>query len=503
MSGRATFATDRFRLATAATRMSERRTSPDFSGPVPASEPADAGGTVVAVALAVMTSPSDRTIQARGVGPGGPSARRDDSPGARSGPAEPDDLRATDGAEATDRRPAIGQHDRPRVADRHPHTILEAIGRRPSRLLGRQSCQSSDQPGASGRCVPELSRPLCDEPVGVGELGLEGAALARRSSTCLRGWSITAWLRHRTTPHCFSLRAAAPPAGTSRFAHPVADGDPRPGRQRPVARRSLDSGLMDLHVIGPLASPAERAAVDAVLGPPESGWVGGPRDAAIEGHAARGGHATRARRSQLLPALHAVQSRIGWISQPALNYICKRLAVAAGRGVRRRDVLRPLRHEAAAAGRGPRLRRHRLPAGRRGSDLRRPGARARPGRRAGPATAASTWLRSPCLGLCDLRAGGDDHRRRRGRRDLRSLAPVDAVGVARRARVATAAPATGARTDRVPQAGGPRSRLLGRVGVVDPTSLDDYRASGGYAALARAHRDRARRRSSPRSPPRS
>src|SRR6478735_3265770 len=69
---------------------------------------------------------------------------------------------------------------------------------------------------------------------------------------------------------------------------------------------------MDLHVIGPLASPAERAAVDAVLGPAESGWV----------------DATRARRSQLLPALHAVQSRIGWISQPALNYVSRRLAVA-------------------------------------------------------------------------------------------------------------------------------------------------------------------------------
>src|SRR6266404_6298688 len=84
---------------------------------------------------------------------------------------------------------------------------------------------------------------------------------------------------------------------------------------------------MDLHVIGPLASPAERAAVDAVLGPPESGWVGGPRDSGTDGHAAHGGHATRSRRSQLLPALHAVQSRIGWISTPALNYICKRLAV--------------------------------------------------------------------------------------------------------------------------------------------------------------------------------
>jgi NADH-quinone oxidoreductase subunit F len=35
----------------------------------------------------------------------------------------------------------------------------------------------------------------------------------------------------------------------------------------------------------------------------------------------------------------------------------------------------------------------------------------------------------------------------------------------------------------VPQTGDPGLRLLARVGVVDPTSLEDYRASGGYRAL--------------------
>ena len=38
----------------------------------------------------------------------------------------------------------------------------------------------------------------------------------------------------------------------------------------------------------------------------------------------------------------------------------------------------------------------------------------------------------------------------------------------------------------MPQAGDAGLRLLARVGVVDPTSLDDYRAHGGYRALARA-----------------
>ena len=39
---------------------------------------------------------------------------------------------------------------------------------------------------------------------------------------------------------------------------------------------------------------------------------------------------------------------------------------------------------------------------------------------------------------------------------------------------------------RIPQAGDPSLRLLRRVGVVDPGSLDEYRAHGGYAALRRA-----------------
>src|SRR5207237_40907 len=44
-------------------------------------------------------------------------------------------------------------------------------------------------------------------------------------------------------------------------------------------------------------------------------------------HVAFGGHEARAQRHLLLPALHAVQSRVGWVSEGALNYICKRLTV--------------------------------------------------------------------------------------------------------------------------------------------------------------------------------
>ena len=67
-----------------------------------------------------------------------------------------------------------------------------------------------------------------------------------------------------------------------------------------------------------------------------------------------------------------------------------------------------------------------------------------------------------------------------------AAAPVDAAGI-----VARMGPGPGARAgtpddDAVPQAGQPDLRLLARVGVVDPTSLDDYRAHGGFRALERA-----------------
>jgi NADH-quinone oxidoreductase subunit F len=235
---------------------------------------------------------------------------------------------------------------------------------------------------------------------------------------------------------------------------------------------------MDLHVIGPLASPAERAAVDAVLGPPESGWVGGARRPGLDGHVARGGHALRGRRSELLPALHAVQDRIGWISQPALNYICRRLAVAPAEayGVAtfyalfattpRPPVVAHVCDDIACRLAGAEetceaLERTFGPAG--GAD----------------AEGRAGWLRSPCLGLCErapaalITAAGHQPR-------VVSAAPVDAAGVVAR----LDGRGTPRRRERIPQHGDPSLRLLRRVGVVDPSSLDDYRAHGGYAALA-------------------
>jgi NADH-quinone oxidoreductase subunit F len=242
---------------------------------------------------------------------------------------------------------------------------------------------------------------------------------------------------------------------------------------------------MDLHVIGPLASPAERAAVDSVLGPAESGWRGGARDTGIDGHVARGGHDARSRRDLLIPALHAVQSRIGWISQPALNYISRRLTVppAEAYGVAtfyalfattaRPPVVAHVCDDLACRLAGSEelcadLERTLGPAGEPGADGRR------------------TWLRSPCLGLCE-RAPAAMITRAGTEPETSVAAPVDAAGIA--ARLDDAGAKLGSEpsvASSVPQAGEPGLRLLARVGVVDPTSLDDYRASGGFRALERA-----------------
>jgi NADH-quinone oxidoreductase subunit F len=85
---------------------------------------------------------------------------------------------------------------------------------------------------------------------------------------------------------------------------------------------------VDIHVVGPEPTEEERAAVDALLGPPGSGWEGGARDMARDGRTARGGRpAAVDQRHLLLPSFHAVQDRVGWVSRGALNYICRRLIV--------------------------------------------------------------------------------------------------------------------------------------------------------------------------------
>jgi NADH-quinone oxidoreductase subunit F len=221
-------------------------------------------------------------------------------------------------------------------------------------------------------------------------------------------------------------------------------------------------------------TPAEREAVDEVLGPADSGWSGGARDA-VEGHVARGGHELRERRHLLLPALHALQSRVGWISEGGLTYVSRRLDVppAEAYGVAsfyamfstepRPETVVHVCDDIACRVNGANELIEEL-------------------EHAGSPNGDATWMRSPCLGMCDnapaalVQTVGDRGLSLGGT----SVQEVrDWMGPRQEGR------SGGHRMFRLVQ---PREelRLLRRAGVVDPRSLDDYRAHGGYEALRRA-----------------
>jgi NADH-quinone oxidoreductase subunit F len=236
---------------------------------------------------------------------------------------------------------------------------------------------------------------------------------------------------------------------------------------------------MDLHFHGPEPTPAEQDAVDRVLGPPTSAWAGGARNVDGEGHSSLlSGHAARSSRDLLLPALHSVQSRFGWVPPGALDYLCRRLSVppAEAHGVVTFYHLFSLTPQPPAVAHVCDDIACRINGAERlCSELEH---------ELGP-DSKGHWKRSPCLGRCEqapaalaLYAGESP--------SAISLAP---------ATIADIVAARGGEAKRdgfesirqsVPQFGNPALRLLGRIGRIDPESLDAYRTSGGYAALARA-----------------
>jgi NADH-quinone oxidoreductase subunit F len=234
---------------------------------------------------------------------------------------------------------------------------------------------------------------------------------------------------------------------------------------------------VDVHLLDAEPTAAERDAVDAFLGPPVSSWVGADRGQ--DGHSAHGGHSARAERQKLLPTLHALHEHAGWISPGALNYIARRLTIPPADiyGVATFYALfsvqpRPSRvvHVCddvvcRCAGSESLIATLTEQLGPQGADLD-----------------GATWLPSPCLGQCDrapaallIESGGEPLER-----ELTMVQADDLLAV-----MSGVTPAP-RRSAVPPQAGQPDLRLVGRVGVVDPESLDDYRAHCGYDALRRA-----------------
>src|SRR5580765_6985183 len=186
---------------------------------------------------------------------------------------------------------------------------------------------------------------------------------------------------------------------------------------------------MDIRTTGGPATDEEMAAVDGLLGEPASLWEGGARHPADD-HVAYGGRALRSQRHMLLPVLHAIQDRVGWVSRGALEYACRRLSIppAEAYGVvsfYARFALEPRGGEALYVC----------------DDIvcMLAGAKADHG--------------SPCLGMCD-----------------RAPATLTEIAGPQPGAIETVA--------RVPLQAGPN--LLRRVGVVDPESLDSYRNRDGF-----------------------
>jgi NADH-quinone oxidoreductase subunit F len=236
---------------------------------------------------------------------------------------------------------------------------------------------------------------------------------------------------------------------------------------------------VEIRTTGGPATAEEMQAVDSVLGAPASLWEGGARTP-VDDHLARGGRETRSRRHLLLPVLHALQDRVGWVSRGGMEYACRRLAVppADAYGV-------VTFYDRFATDKRPPLSVHVC------DDVACKCAGADELCAAlessfGPAGATGShsgaaWYRSPCLGLCDRapavlveRAG---MRHEQGR--------ITDAEPARVHEVLNGAVWPADEGSRLAQ---PRSelRLLRRVGSVDPESFDSYRAAGGFAAFRRA-----------------
>jgi NADH-quinone oxidoreductase subunit F len=237
---------------------------------------------------------------------------------------------------------------------------------------------------------------------------------------------------------------------------------------------------LDLHLTNARPTEEECAAVDGELGAAPSATSNG---AGPDGHMA---HSSRFARHRLLPLLHAIQSRIGWISPGAVNYLAERMNIAPAEihGVAsfygmfslspRPPVVAHVCDDIACLTRG---------ADKLSSELEK---------KLGPAGSPclggkATWLPSQCLGLCERAPA----------------ALVTSAGKPALERVL--APATAQKTQSliaeavehrlphqpdvldpnlsVPQAGSPELGLLRRLGQSDSHTLDGYRRARGYEAL--------------------
>lgn len=204
------------------------------------------------------------------------------------------------------------------------------------------------------------------------------------------------------------------------------------------------------------ATDEERAAINQVVA--EGGGPAVTHDA--ERLVRAGSALRRSRRHLLLPALHALQRQAGWISPGATQYLAEALQIAPA------DIYGVATFYDLLTTEDP---GHHLDVAYVCEDIAC--LMASPDQMVGPEEIEGRVVkRSPCLGQCERPQAM--FIQGRGRADE---VPADED-------------ASYPSVPSVPQAGDPSLRLLRRVGVVDPRSLADYVASGGYRALSKALR---------------
>jgi NADH-quinone oxidoreductase subunit F len=244
---------------------------------------------------------------------------------------------------------------------------------------------------------------------------------------------------------------------------------------------------MDLRLRHTTPTEDERAAVDALLGPPRSSWDGGQRGDRRDAHTASGGREAREQRHLLLPALQALQARVGWISETGIDYVCVRLGVppADAWGVATFYALLSTTPRAprvlhvcddiacrckGAAELAERLEREVGPAHAHGPS----------GDHVRVEPDSVTWMRSPCLGLCDHAPAAFVQES--------GAAPREALvaGLTAEQAVAFLQRKMRSLTPFVRDDVGAGPVLLKRIGIEDPTDIAAYRRSGGFDALRKA-----------------
>ena len=242
---------------------------------------------------------------------------------------------------------------------------------------------------------------------------------------------------------------------------------------------------MDLHLTQHRASHAEMNAVNSVLGVSQAAGKSSANGFEDSGNGRSG---VSPRRDLLLPVLHAIQSRIGWISPGAVNFVAERMNLPPAEvyGVAsfyemfslspRPPIVAHVCDDIACLAKG---------AEKLCGELQQ--TFGLPGK---AVSQNSTWLRVPCLGLCErapaarLSAAGESLREK-------VIAPASADSIQCAVREAEAQklpiePDVFNAKISAPQARSSQNRLLRHVGLADATSLEGYRKQHGFEALRRA-----------------